>query len=502
MAGRSGTIGRAVVMQSAVRVLSLFASVFTVAMSTHYLGLERYGLLTAAVVFIGLFQSFTELGMGAVIVRRVANNKGPLNKLIGINLGFSLVFAPVVAVLAIGTAMILHHDNVTLQIAVAIISIGLFLDTISTCYDPVYEVHIRFGAVAFADGASRVGAMVLTWVVSTYDLGLLAMVAVQITPMVVRFITTLLTAPRLEPGGRMRFNRAEVTELIRESLPFTFLLVVAALYWRLDGLLVSVLSTERETGSYGIALQITSAFGFVSTIFCRAVYSTIAEGWATNRQRFRQAVRSSYEFMLLAGAPLAVFGWVMAEGMINLFSTPEFVEAATWTTRLFFVAAGLQYLNALTTQPLFAAGQQRYQVWCSIINGSMNIILNIVLVPKYGAVGTAIAMISSELLGATLATIRLWQLGVPVMRPLFPLRVIPALAAGVVAYWLLDDHLWFVAAALVAGIVYGITILLTRAMTIDVLKQLLKRNRDDDDDDDDDAKTEVIAVVDAEGKTV
>ena len=477
MAGRSGVIGRAVILQTVVRVLSLFASVITVGISTHYLGLGNYGLLTAAVVFIGLFESFTELGMGAVIVRRVANNQGPLSRLVGINLGFSLFFAPIVALLAIGFGLVLHHDDPTLQIAVAIIAIGLFLNTISSCWDPVYEVHIRFGAVAFADAASRLGTLVATWVVATLDLGLLAMVAVQITPMVVRLIVTLLTAPRLAPSGP-KFARAEIVDLIRESLPFTFLLIVASLYWRVDGLLISVLSTAEETGSYGIALQITAAFGFISTIFCRATYSTIAEGWAQDRGRFREAVTASYQFMLLAGAPLAFFGYIMAAEFIELFSTPEFVAAATVVTQLFFVAAGLQYLNAMTTQPLFAAGQQRFLVWMSTFNLLLNIAVNIVLVPRIGAAGAGVAMITSELIGAIAAAARLWWIGAPAVRPAFLLRLVPPLALGAGVFWLFDGN-WFVLAALLAGTAYVLALFVTRAVTVDQVKQLARREKQD-----------------------
>jgi O-antigen/teichoic acid export membrane protein len=296
---------------------------------------------------------------------------------------------------------------------------------------------------------------------------------------VVRLIVTLVTAPRLAPSGP-KFSRAEIVDLVRESLPFTFLMVVASLYWRLDGLLLSVLSTVEQTGAYGIALQITAAFGFVSTIFCRATYSTIAEGFAKDRNRFRQAVSSSYRFMVVAAAPLAFFGFIMAEQLIELFSTPEFVAAATLVTQMFFIAAGLQYLNAMTTQPLFAAGQQRFLVRLSLINLLLNVAVNLALVPKYGAVGTGIAMIVSELVGVIAAAVRLYQIGAPVTSPFFVLRVLPALGLGALAFWLLSG-LWFVAAALVTGVVYAAAVFLTGALSVDLVKQLLRRDRQDTD---------------------
>lgn len=488
MSDRSGTIGRAVVMQSVVRVFSLVASVLTVSLSTRYLGVENYGLLTAAVVFIGLFESFTELGMGAVIVRRVANGKGPLGHLIGINLGFSLLFAPLVAVAAVVVGLIVYRDDPVLILAVGIIAAGLFLNTISTCYDPVYEVHIRFGAVAVIDGLSRLGTLTGTFVVATMDLGLLPMVAVQIIPMVVRLVVTLITGPRMEPS-RPIFDRVALWSLIRESLPFSYMLLVAGLYWRLDGLLLAVLSTPVETGAYGIALQITAAFGFISTIFCRAVYSTTAESYAENRERFARVVRSSYQFMLLASAPIGIFGALVASRAIGLLATPEFVEQATTVTQLFFLATTFSFLNALTTQPLFAAGDQGFLVKLSTLNLGLNVVLNLVLVPGLGAVGTGVAMLTTELSGTIAAAARLWWLGTPVLAFHFVLRLVPPLALGVGAIWL-TWPLPIGVVALVTAAVYGGATLLTGAVSIDLLKKLIGRGGDDDPGDGEGAEPE------------
>ncbi len=57
-------------------VIGMVASVVSVAMTARYLGPSLYGQLTIAVVFIGMWTSFADLGIGTVIVRRVTSGRG------------------------------------------------------------------------------------------------------------------------------------------------------------------------------------------------------------------------------------------------------------------------------------------------------------------------------------------------------------------------------------------------------------------------------------------
>ncbi|MGL5441451.1 MAG: oligosaccharide flippase family protein [[Mycobacterium] stephanolepidis] len=83
-------IASAVAWQLGGRVLGTIASIAGIALTTRALGPESYGHLNAAIFFIGLWTSLTELGIGVVIVRRVSAGAGSLQRLVGINLAFSL----------------------------------------------------------------------------------------------------------------------------------------------------------------------------------------------------------------------------------------------------------------------------------------------------------------------------------------------------------------------------------------------------------------------------
>ena len=64
-------IARAVLLQLCGRVVGIVISFAQLYLTVRYLGPASYGLLVMVIVFVGVFEAFTELGVGTVIVRRV-----------------------------------------------------------------------------------------------------------------------------------------------------------------------------------------------------------------------------------------------------------------------------------------------------------------------------------------------------------------------------------------------------------------------------------------------
>src|ERR1700753_469861 len=150
-----GRIAHAVTIQLICRALGMLASVVSVAMTARYLGPGRYGQLTIAVAFIGMWTSLADLGIGTVIVRRVTSGRGDLERLVRVNSGLSLVYCvPLAAAAALcGRALYSDIDGRVMRV----VSSGrLWMLTMKTWSEPVFLATVRFSAVAFSDVAGRV----------------------------------------------------------------------------------------------------------------------------------------------------------------------------------------------------------------------------------------------------------------------------------------------------------------------------------------------------------
>lgn len=420
--------------QLVFRIVGTIASVVTVALTVRHLGADDYGYLTTAIVFVSLWTSLTELGIGAVVVRRVTSGQDDLERLVRVNTGLSIVYSIPLTVLATVSGLLIYSGDSEVVMLLPIVAAGLTLTTIASCVQPVFLATVRFRAVAWSDVLSRVLSLGVTLVLLQTGAGLVWFAIVQVVPPLVVLVVQGVAASRIL-GWRPVFDLRESWDLVRESLPQTAVLVIGVLYWRIDGVLLSLLDSAQQVGVYYLASTLAFTLSVVPTFFNTSTLSTMTGLWSSDPARFARFTSRSIETMLFVGAPIAVVGLVLAGPVIEAIGSDEFASDGAPTLALLFIAVGVTFLNGTVSQALFAAHQQAFLVRLNVVNLAINIGLNLVLIPVWGAVGAALALLVTEAVGQVVASWKLSQHSAYRTPWAFALRlaVSLAVAAGVAA---------------------------------------------------------------------
>jgi O-antigen/teichoic acid export membrane protein len=336
-------IARAFSQQLIFRALGMVASVITVTATTHYLGPSSYGALTTAVVFVGMWASLTELGIGSVLVRRAMSGRGSLERLVRINAAMSVVYCLPLFVIAAASGAAVYRDRSDVVVMILIISAGLILTTIATCFEPIFLATVRFGAVALSDLLSRVACLAVTTILIEFRAHLVWFAIVQLAPPIVVLLIQGAAATRIV-DWRPIFSLSESWGLLRESLPQTAVLIIAVLYYRADGVILSLRSTADEVGVYGLAFTLAVTLTVLITFFQSSTLSTMTNLYARDRDQFASLISRSIESMLFAAAPIAIGGAILAERVVEFIGSSAFVRHGGPTLALLFVAVALSFL--------------------------------------------------------------------------------------------------------------------------------------------------------------
>ena len=247
-------IAHAFSIQLICRALGMLASVVSVAMTARYLGPGRYGQLTIAVVFIGMWVSLADLGIATVIVRRVTSGRGELERLVRVNSGLALVYCVPLAALAAGSGLLIYRDS-DVRVMLVVLSGGLLMLTMTTRFEPVFLATVRFSAVAISDVAGRLGTLAMVACLVAARADVIWFAVAQLIPPALQLLIQGTAAAR-HISLRPIFAPREAADLLRESLPLMASMVIAIVYWRADGVILSLLSTHSEVGVYGLATTI------------------------------------------------------------------------------------------------------------------------------------------------------------------------------------------------------------------------------------------------------
>ena len=432
-------IARAFSIQLICRALGMLASVVSVAMTARYLGPGRYGQLTIAVVFIGLWISLADLGIGTVIVRRVTSGRGELERLVRVNSGLALVYCVPLAALAAGSGLLIYRDS-DVRVMLVVLSGGLLMLTMTTRFEPVFLTTVRFAAVAISDVAGRLGTLTMVACLVAARADVIWFAVAQLIPPALQLLIQGTAAAR-HISVRPIFAPREAADLLRESLPLMAFMVLCFVYWKADGVILSLLSTHSEVGVYGLATTIAANTAVVSLLFLKSTLSTATELFSRAVAAFAGFVRRSVELMYFVAVPVAVVGALLAGPLIGFFGDKAFVPRGTPTLALLFLAAALQFVTATLGQGLIACHQQRFLLQEGLAVLVVNVALNLALDGRFGAVGAAVALVCTELFGVMITS---WWLHrrcgyrTPVM---FLLRVlVPTAPSAAVAVLLSGQH--------------------------------------------------------------
>lgn len=476
----AASLARAFATQLGGRVVGMVASVGTIAITTRHLGVDGFGLLTTVIVFVGLWTSLTELGVGAVIVRRVSGGDGDLGTLMGVNLGLSIVYCLPLGVLAAASGVLVYLDRPELRAALVVVSASLVLNTVASCFKPIFVATVRFTAVALADVGSRVASLLATLVVVALDGGLVWFAVVQLAAPAVLLVVEGAAAFRLQRFP-VRFDRRQSFALLRESLPQTGVLVIAVLYWRADAVILTLVGTPRDVGAYGIAFTAAFTLSVLASFYLSSSLAEMTTRFATDRASFGAFVASGVQAMAFLGLPIAVVGGVLAAPLITLLGSAEFSAAAALPFALLLCCVALTFFTGVLSQGLFAAHDQIFLLRLNVANLAGNVALNLVLAPLFGATGAASALVTSEVIGLTVASWRLRRFGYHTPWPFLGRLCLPLVVAagiavalhGVASGWLA------VAAAVAAGVAYVLVNLVAGPVRTDTVRTVLGRGEPD-----------------------
>lgn len=184
------------------------------------------------------------------------------------------------------------------------------------------------------------------------------------------------------------FPRSELLSFNVGSIVLIFL--IASLY-HVDILLLQPMAGSQETGFYKAALVVAEFLWLVPTALQTIILHSSSEMWSNEDTKritsvTSKATRFNLTFVLLLAIGLAA----LAHDFISMYYGSEF-EAAI--TPLLLLLPGV--IGFAVARPILAAGQGKGELRILIIATGIasltNLILNLLLIPRFGTSGAAIA---------------------------------------------------------------------------------------------------------------
>lgn len=169
------------------------------------------------------------------------------------------------------------------------------------------------------------------------------------------------------------------------------------LYMRLDVVMLNKMQGAHETGIYGAATRISEAWNFVPMALMAALQPVLLRTKRDNPALFIKRMDVLYVFTAWASIAVAVVMSITSNLVVSLLFGVNF-QAAGSVLALHIWAGVAVYLGVASSQYLLAENLQKISMFRTALGLVTNILLNLALIPKYGAQGAAAATVVSYFL--------------------------------------------------------------------------------------------------------
>ncbi|MBO1926353.1 flippase [Thiomicrorhabdus sp. 6S2-11] len=376
----------------AEQFLRIIAGLFVGIWVARYLGPEQFGLFSYVLAFTAIFGGIAKLGLDGIMVRELVNFPEKRDVFLGTAFWLKIIGAFMVMGLMAVIVPFTSNDATT-NTFIFIIAAGLIFQSFE-----VVEFYFQSQVLAKIVSICKVIQLALSSVIKIYlvlnEAELIWFVLVTAFDAFSLAISYFIAYKINQHSSFYKhFDLSIAKQLLKDSWPQIITGIAVLIYMKSDQVMIQYMIGSYYNGLYSAAVNLYLAWVMFPYVLTISVFPLIV--------KLKDDVLKYERFLVYLSAfvfwtSMLVFFIILLVGdlLINLTYGVEYKGSAIVLVILMFASA-FTALGSVSGRYLTAENMLKKVASRTVIGAILNVILNFLLIPKYGIVGAAISSLIS-----------------------------------------------------------------------------------------------------------
>lgn len=385
------------------KIVTMLGSLLVGIFVARYLGPEQYGLMNYVVSFVMLFQVFASFGMDNIEIREESKIPEEKDKIIGtaftLKIGFAVITIGLVCLMAW-----LFETNSFTKWMIVLYSLSMIMNSFNVIRN--YFTSLVWNEYIVKTEISR------TLIGAGIKVVLLLLDAPFIYFFIAILFDTILIAGgyiisyhrKIDSIRKWKFDKTTAIYMIKQSFPLAVSLSAVLIYHRIDQIMVGKMLTNTELGYYSVASKFTEIIMFIPTILAQTITPILVRNYQEDFAVYRSKTQQFVNITVWICIIISVITALISHWLILYTFGSQYLPATIVLQILAFKSVG-DALSATAGNMIIIEGVQKYAWIRSVTACFVCIGLNLLFIPKWGLIGTAIASILTYLYAGTFSNI-------------------------------------------------------------------------------------------------
>jgi len=383
------------------KILRMVVGLFVGVWVARYLGPDRFGLLSYAMAFVGLFVSISTLGLDGIVIRELVKDASKGDKLIGTAFWLKLV-GGIVVLLVLAVAINITSNDAYTNLLVFIIASATVFQSFNVI-DLYFQAKVLSKYVVFANIISLTISSIVKIVLIMIEAPLIAFAwAILFDSAVLAIGFAYYYTQNHLSFNKWKFEKSLAVDLLKDSWPLILSSMIVAFYMKIDQVMIKEMMGASAVGQYAAAVRLSEAWYFVPMVVTSSLFPAIINAKNQSEELYYARLQKLYNLMVWMAVAIALPMTFLSDWLVNFLFGGEYIKAGTvlmihvWTG--LFVSLGLVRGKWIINENL-----QKYSFIYLGVGLITNVIANYYLIKINGINGAALGTLISYVISVFVA---------------------------------------------------------------------------------------------------
>ena len=379
-------IGKAVTAASTLLVTVLI---------TRSLGAQVFGEYSVVITYVLTFFLVADFGVNAIITKEFAKDeqiaKENFVKVLGLRIAIGMVLLLLAAFLLV---FIPYQSNIKIAILIALPII--IFQSILKASSVLFQAYLKYYRKTLADSLGAILSLVLVYLLSRSGHANLANLAIVYVfgGLITAVAAVFLVKKYLNTKSRwIDYKYWKYTLL--DAFPLGMALMLNVFMVHADRFLLSVMSSYFSVGIYSLAYKIFDVVLVIPTFFMNAMFPILISAREASISKYRSIAIKTVGVMTFLAILMTIPSIMLSKSVISAVWGSDMARAYLPLNILmlggiaFFVTSPLSWLMVIENK------QKKLPILYGVAFAA-NIVLNIIFIPRYDYVASAVITVITE----------------------------------------------------------------------------------------------------------
>jgi O-antigen/teichoic acid export membrane protein len=164
---------------------------------------------------------------------------------------------------------------------------------------------------------------------------------------------------------------------------------------KVDQIMIKQMLGSIQVGEYAAAARLSEAWYFIPVVICSSLFPAIINAKKISDKLYYERLQKLYDIMVWGSIVIIIPVTLSSEWLIAITYGSEYSRSAGVLV-IHIWASIFVFLGVASSSWFIVENLQKYSFYRSLMGACLNIVLNFLLIPRYGVYGAAISTLAAQ----------------------------------------------------------------------------------------------------------